>query len=573
MDGSSTGAAGMAAPLSTGGPEHVPSVGTSGPASAGIARVVRVAAAAAEASLLHHNPDASANLSDGVRQAARAAAVTAHAVLSSPPSSRAPVRDVAEGRRKRSSITLETKLRIIQWRAAGKAWPFIHDQLGRRYSQSALEKIYQQRTVLVARAEAGAPATQVTAKAGAYPAVDAQLLAWCTALRARGRKRVPLSLAILRCKALEIASSLGVTNFSASNGYIQGWARRNGWTNVALHGSGASANVEEAATRMAEIRRQLEGVDPDLVYNVDETGLLYRCLPSRSYVPSADRRLERGSKAMKSKDRVTLTLCCNSNGTHKLPVTMIGKAVQPLCFTGDGNRCPLPYFSQKSAWTDTNVFQRWFQEVFLPAIKRRTRSHVFLIMDNLGCHGDISDPQVTIIELPPNTTAVYQPLDAGVIAALKRRYKFRLLQHVVRNLNDLVASAGPAPVVPRGGGLEQGGQAHLLDAARIIDEEWWAIPTEHLANCWLKANVLPVETVAEVRRTVHGIAPAFDNVHMDVSDIIALMANTSLADEFDGVSHAGREEAARLWLNAEDDCEAIGATVDMVVLSEEGDDE
>eukprot|EP00170_Pyropia_yezoensis_P004651 contig_18949_g4664 len=217
---------------------------------------------------MHHHPDVAPDLSEGVREAARAAAVTAHAVLSSPPSSRVPARDVAGHRCKRTPITHVTKLRVIQWKEAGKYWPFIHNQLGGRYSQSTLEKIYSHRAPILARAEGGASPDELSSKAGTHPALDAQLHAWCLAVRARGRKRIPLSLAILPCKALEIAASLGFTNFSASNGFIQGWARRNGWSNVALHGSGASTNVEEAAARMAEIRRQLEGVDPDLIYNV-----------------------------------------------------------------------------------------------------------------------------------------------------------------------------------------------------------------------------------------------------------------------------------------------------------------
>lgn len=77
---------------------------------------------------------------------------------------------------------------------------------------------------------------------------------------------------------------------------------------------------------MAVISHQLERTDPELIYNVDETGLLYRAMPSRSYVPNEDRRAARGSKAIKTKDRVTLTFCCNSTGFHKLPVTMNGKA-------------------------------------------------------------------------------------------------------------------------------------------------------------------------------------------------------------------------------------------------------
>lgn len=402
-------------------------------------------------------------------------------------------------------MSLATKLRIIHWKAGAKSWAYISSQLGGAYSDTALREAYRHRAIYLARAAGGVSEAALTSKTTPFPDIDARLAEWCIAVRARGRKRVPLSLAILRCKAMQIAASPGISNFSASNGYLQNWARRHGWVNVALHGCGASANVAEAEARMAKIRRQLHGVDPYLVYNVDETGLLYRSLPSRSYVPAEDRRRERGSKAMNSKNRVTLTMCCNATGSHKVPVAMIGKAAQPMCFIGLGNQCPLPYFSQKSAWTDKTVFKRWFFEVFLQAVRARTRSHVILIMDNLGCHSVISDPQVTIIELPPNTTAVFQPSDAGVIAGLKRRYKFRLLQRVVTNLDGLVVLRAAPPRVPRAGGFDLGGQAHSLDAARIIEEEWRLMPPEHLVNCWLKADVLPAEAVAEVRRRVHRI--------------------------------------------------------------------
>jgi len=251
---------------------------------------------------------------------------------------------------------------------------------------------------------------------------------------------------------------------------------------------------------MAQIKQQLAGVDPDLIYNIDETGLLYRGLSSRSYVRADERRTARGSKVMRSKDRVTLTLCCNATKSHKLPVAMIGKAVQHLCFTGQGNACSLPYFSQRSAWTDGTVFKMWFEEVFGQAIRSRTGSDVFLILDNLRCHAGISNLQVTIVELPPNMTAIYQPLDAGAIAELQRRYKPRLLVRVVGSLDRLAATSGPAPRIPRGGGLDQGGQAHLMDAVKILLDEWQSMSAEQLSNCCIKADVLPTEAMAEVRR-------------------------------------------------------------------------
>lgn len=37
--------------------------------------------------------------------------------------------------------------------------------------------------------------------------------------------------------------------------------------------------------------------------------------------------------------------------------------------------------------------------------------------------------------LPPKTTSLYQPLDTGIISAVKRKYKGRLLRRVLRRLN------------------------------------------------------------------------------------------------------------------------------------------
>lgn len=169
-------------------------------------------------------------------------------------------------------MSLATKLQVIQWKTAGNTWDWISHRLSREYSQSTLAKVFRGRAALLARAAAGASLDAVSSRTGAFPEVDARLDAWCRAVRARGRKRVPLSLAILRSNALQIASAQGVTNFSASNGYLLNWARRHGWASVALHGCGASANVEEAAARMADIRRQLAGVDPDSIYHVDQNG-------------------------------------------------------------------------------------------------------------------------------------------------------------------------------------------------------------------------------------------------------------------------------------------------------------
>jgi hypothetical protein len=97
------------------------------------------------------------------------------------------------------------------------------------------------------------------------------------------------------------------------------------------------------------------------------------------------------------------------------------------------------YFDQNKAWSDTRTFTHWFYEVFLPHVRSKTKDKVLLIMDNCGPHGaNVSDPlqQVKMIPLSPNCTAVHQPMDQGIIQALKRKYRCKLLNRVIENMEQ-----------------------------------------------------------------------------------------------------------------------------------------
>ena len=67
---------------------------------------------------------------------------------------------------------------------------------------------------------------------------------------------------------------------------------------------------------------------PCNIYNFDETGLFYRGLPSRTLCISSD-KCKNGKF---SKERITIGLCCNLDGTDKLRPIVIGKSAKPRCF-------------------------------------------------------------------------------------------------------------------------------------------------------------------------------------------------------------------------------------------------
>jgi hypothetical protein len=62
-------------------------------------------------------------------------------------------------------------------------------------------------------------------------------------------------------------------------------------------------------------------------FNMDETALFYNAQPKRTIAIKGKRR--NGGKAYK--DRVTVLLCCNADGSKKLWPLTVGKFEKPRC--------------------------------------------------------------------------------------------------------------------------------------------------------------------------------------------------------------------------------------------------
>ena len=118
---------------------------------------------------------------------------------------------------------------------------------------------------------------------------------------------------------------------------------------------------------------------------------------------------------MASKERLTLMICANATGTHKVPLLVIGKSKNPVCFSKLPNKkppAPAIYMDQANAWMDTATAQRWLNAVFIPFVERvHGTDPVVLFWDNAPAHMKVASivPNVKIVHLPENLTSVHQP--------------------------------------------------------------------------------------------------------------------------------------------------------------------
>ena len=84
-----------------------------------------------------------------------------------------------------------------------------------------------------------------------------------------------------------------------------------------------------------------------------------------------------------NKERITIAVCTNADGSHKLPLLVINKSLNPHCLKGvrrDQMGCM--YFANKKAWMAQGVFKTWLLD-FDRRMEGRTG---VLILDDCSAH-------------------------------------------------------------------------------------------------------------------------------------------------------------------------------------------
>lgn len=86
--------------------------------------------------------------------------------------------------------------------------------------------------------------------------------------------------------------------------------------------------------------------------------------------------------------------------------------------------------------------------------------------------------------LPPNTTSHLQPLDAGIIASFKNRYKQNYCRHMLKLFEE-------------GKDINQE-KINVKEAIDYLADAWKNVTEETILNCWKKTGILPSSTNGEV---------------------------------------------------------------------------
>ena len=100
----------------------------------------------------------------------------------------------------------------------------------------------------------------------------------------------------------------------------------------------------------------IEGYQPDDIYSADEAGLFYQLLLSKTLASKEDDCA--GTK--KRKQRVTLLLGANMDGTGLLRPLLVGKFANPGCLK-NVHSLPVTFKHSKKAWMTGEIWKEWLQ--------------------------------------------------------------------------------------------------------------------------------------------------------------------------------------------------------------------
>ncbi|CAI5476547.1 unnamed protein product [Closterium sp. Yama58-4] len=334
---------------------------------------------------------------------------------------------------------------------------------------------------------------QVNLAKCAYPKLEQAMVRW---IRNAGSAGVPLNLATIRDDVATIACGMALpATFRCSVGWVRRAMRRHGIRYCSATSKASDQDYAAVHTCKEQLPKLLIylSVRPRDVFNFDETGRILSILPRKTYSGA------RVARRKLAKDRLTVGLLVNVEGSHVFLPLIMCKAKRPRDFLPDYDGSPLnllhstviPFYRRDFV---PYLFTHFIEQ--LNAAMYAEDRNIVVLLDNASSHNLRSEDatsedlfgfrtrllsNVRLVFLSPNTTTFTQPLDQGLIAMTKARYR----QHWLRALTALWQDASATSVLARF-------HLNVRDVIAWLSDAWMNVPAYH-------SEVL----------VAHGVSPAF----------------------------------------------------------------
>ncbi|NXT92075.1 TIGD4 protein, partial [Anhinga rufa] len=323
--------------------------------------------------------------------------------------------------RRKKSISIEEKIDIISAVESGKKKADIAAKYGiKKNSLSSIMK--NKEKFLEAFESLRFDPKRKRLRTAFYTDLEEALMKW---YRIAQCLNVPVNGPMLRLKANDFAQKLGHSDFKCSNGWLDRFKSRYGLVFRAQPVEATATTPLDVPTLWYQnvLPYYLNDYRPKNMFYVQDSGLLYQMLPHNAFAFKG----ETCSVGKLSKERITIVVGANMDGSEKLPLLVIGKTKSPCCFK-DLESPPVDYEANDMAWVTSEVFDQWMHK--LDDRFQAQQRQVVILVDSLPAHTEVKNlKSIKLVFPPPDSSCI--TTKQGAIRSLKVTYRRCLIKRFV----------------------------------------------------------------------------------------------------------------------------------------------
>jgi hypothetical protein len=380
-------------------------------------------------------------------------------------------------------FSVEKKYDILRMREKGATRRMIQEKY-HNASQSILDNIYAGHEVIKKLFDAKKSSISHSRKRKWLHVTDLERVVRQLYLRCR-QNRIQMTGEEIRKKAQEINEKLkGPPDFKASFIWLKKFKFRHRFTEDNVKKDLPIQNKDTVETYKTDFNKLLKDGEFALenVYNVVYTVILWKAVPEKTLIFSHAKKV--GKQKMMG-DHISVLLCANATGCHKLPALIIGSIAETLrLYNMNTSAFSIIYRANAHGWMNRKIFSEWYRNYFLQSVikrqlKKGRRQKTLLLLDNTKLMHDLNDLNgkdkfVTVTSIPLNISPLRQPMNCGIIASFKRKYRRELMQTLATlplcNTEDVL--------------IDMHEKLDMWDCCRIVHSAWVYVDDDILKNAW-----------------------------------------------------------------------------------------